>query len=93
MKSHSPVKPWSGLTSSLDPEKMAIWYVDYLTAIHRVGEANPDLLFELLELDRATADGPDHERVRGLPKIVDKIIWWIGREEKVRGVRHRLFYR
>ncbi len=80
---------WS-TTSSLDHRGMAAWYSGYLTVIHRLGAVNTDLLRHLLSIDELTARGPDHARVRGLPKLVDKVFWWVGREQN-RGSAPQLF--
>lgn len=58
------------------------WYTDYLRVIRDVGEANSDLVRLLLEVDRETGATPYFERVRGLPKLIDKVLWWLGKEER-----------
>ena len=79
-------------TATLDADGMSMWYLDYLAVIHDIGKANPDLLAELFELDRATSPPlVAQDRMRGLPKIIDKIVWWIGRESKKSGGDNRLF--
>jgi hypothetical protein len=52
---------------------------------------NRDLLSRLLTLDRMTWPGPVHERFRGLPRVIDKILWWVGKESREPGTRQSLF--
>lgn len=72
-------RPWD-TTDGLDARGMACWYRDYLEVLRDIGEDNPALIDELLEMDRAADDAepPFFRRVRGLPKILDKIFWWAG---------------
>jgi hypothetical protein len=72
---------WSH-TSDLDSRGMTTWYADYLGVIHAIGIANRSLLQQLISLDAESATGTQQERVRGLPKILDKILWWLGRPDQ-----------
>jgi len=81
---------WSD-TASLEEFGMSQWYHDYLTALHRIGKANEGLLKELIRLDEETSPGLHMTRVRGLPKILDKILWWIGQPGDGRAVGKQLF--
>jgi hypothetical protein len=77
-------------TQSLDLDGMAQWYASYLRTIHLVFAANAGSVPELLALDAASGDEPAFVRVRGWTKVVDKILWWLGREARS-GREHRLF--
>ncbi|MBL8897690.1 MAG: hypothetical protein JNM84_08680 [Planctomycetes bacterium] len=72
---------WSH-TAGLDHAGMTRWYRSYLQVLHDIGADNAALIAELLELDAATGPQPYFERVRSLPKLLDKILWWIGREQE-----------
>ena len=65
-------------TKGLDTEAMALWFHDYLTAVHGLAAANAALVPLLLRADEDT--GGD-ARVRSWPKILDKLLWWLGRPE------------
>lgn len=69
---------------------MTKWYASYLRVIHDIGAANLDLVQKLLQLDQQTGDRPAFKRVRGLPKLIDKILWWAGRQAR-RGQPVRIF--
>ncbi|MBK9386170.1 MAG: hypothetical protein IPN34_15260 [Planctomycetes bacterium] len=69
-------------TATLDLTSMTRWYRSYLQVLHDIGADNATLIAELLELDAATGPQPYFERVRGLPKLLDKILWWVGREHE-----------
>lgn len=69
-------------TDGLDSQGMTAWHYDYLGVIHAIGAANSSLLQTLIALDAESAPGPQHARVRGLPKILDKILWWLGRPDQ-----------
>lgn len=72
---------WS-TTANLGTDEMANWYEAYLETLHAIGEDNRDLIAELIELDASEATDPRFDRLRGLPKMVDKVLWWCGRERK-----------
>ena len=55
---------------------------DYLAMIHEIGRENRNLILDLAELDIRTGDEPLFDRARGMPKIIDKILWWLGKEDK-----------
>lgn len=82
---------WSD-TDGLGAEGMAAWYASYLQVIHDIGAVNPGLVGTLHGLDQKTGDRPAFNRLRGLPKLMDKILWWAGREER-RGATVNLFQR
>lgn len=73
---------WSD-TADLDSRGMTAWYSDYLGVIHAIGTANRSLVQTLIPLDAESAPGAQQERVRGLPKILDKILWWLGKPDQV----------
>jgi len=77
-------------TADLDSRGMTAWYSDYLGVIHTIGTANRALVQTLIALDAQSAPGAQQERVRGLPKILDKILWWLGRPDQA-GREARLF--
>ena len=61
---------------------MACWYRSYLSVIHDIGKTNGHLIDELFVIDVQTYDEPGAERVQGLPKLIDKILWWAGKEAR-----------
>lgn len=69
-------------TVDLASRGMTTWYCDYLAVLHAIGAANRSLLEELIAIDAQSAPGPQHDRVRGLPKIIDKILWWLGKPDQ-----------
>jgi len=77
-------------TAGLDHDEMTTWYHDLLQVIYDVGNANRDVIARLLVHDESTGPGEHHARLRGLPKLLDKIFWLAAREER-RGVRMRIF--
>jgi hypothetical protein len=66
-------------TEGLDSADMARWYTGYLEVIHLIGRKNQRLLDELMILDSQEGVARHFKRVCGLPKIIDKILWWRGR--------------
>ena len=72
-------------TADLDVDGMAAWYTDYLNALRLIGLKNRVLIEELLDLDQESGVGREFPRFRGLPKIIDKVIWWCGGRGKTDG--------
>ena len=79
-------------TNGLDTNAMASWYTDYLRVIHQIGARNQNLITELLQIDAETNHDPKYAQTRGLPKLIDKILWWCGRE-KTREGRNVMVFR
>ena len=77
-------------TERLGAHEMALWYRDYLALIREVGRQNNILIAKLRHLDDQTAPQAWNRNLRGLPKLIDKILWWAGREER-RGNPVRIF--
>ena len=77
-------------TAELGAEGMALWYGDYLTLIRKIGAENKELFTRLWHIDESTAPEAWSNRLRGLPKLLDKILWWAGREQK-RGKNVKIF--
>jgi len=77
-------------TQGMGAQPFAAWYLSFLRVVHEIGDDNSDILPELFELDRATFTTSGAERTRGLPKLLDKIMWWVGLERK-RGNQIALF--
>lgn len=69
--------PWAA-TSGLDCSQMASWFHDYLEVARRIADQNQQLVTDLLALDVQSNSTPGADRVRGWPKILDKILWWNG---------------
>ena len=80
---------WSH-TDGLDTVGMTAWYTDYLEVVHQIGALNGDLITDLLQTDAETSAFPKYARARGLPKLIDKILWWCGKEAR-EGRDARLF--
>lgn len=82
---------WSQ-TNNLDCQAMGHWYASYLATVRAIGNDNRDLIERLYEIDRKSCQSTNCDRTRGLPKIVDKIAWWIGSKRK-RQPNVRMFQR
>lgn len=69
-------------THGLGLDGMAAWYTDYMEVIRQIGAVNQDLILLLLQIDSKTSNVPKYARALGLPKLIDKILWWLGKEAK-----------
>lgn len=74
------VAPGWKITDGMDCAAFAEWYLSYLQVLSKIGADNADVVRRLVEVDRATASDRMWERWRGFPKILDKVLWWTGRE-------------
>ncbi len=70
---------WDNATVGLDAQGMSLWWCDYMSVLRAIGEDSRELIHHLMLIDQVSGALPLFERVRGLPKLLDKILWWAGR--------------